>query len=194
MRERGKINFFGFSITKAGYCYVGALERDGRTYVVALLACGWPNNKSYKWSDTKKLMAYGIENFAYHSFDEVKINESKLKPIVIKNGQTEKIGGIATDTLKIMTPEGIQKDSNNEEKKSDLVQGILMRKDEKIDIHYDIEKVLEAPVCAGESVGTITYVVNGEKWKVENVVLSENIDRIDFSWCLEMVIQKYCIK
>ena len=45
----------GFT-NKAGYCYVGALERDGRTFVVALLACGWPNNKTYKWSDTRKLL------------------------------------------------------------------------------------------------------------------------------------------
>ena len=28
----------------AGYCYAGALERDGKTFIVALLACGWPNN------------------------------------------------------------------------------------------------------------------------------------------------------
>ena len=51
----------------AGYCYVGSLKRDERTYVVALLACGWPNHKSYKWSDTKTLMNYGLENFEYHS-------------------------------------------------------------------------------------------------------------------------------
>ena len=35
----------GFT-NNAGYCYVGSLRRDGKTYVVALLACGWPNNKS----------------------------------------------------------------------------------------------------------------------------------------------------
>ena len=35
----------------AGYCYVGALRRDERTFIVALLACGWPNHKGYKWSD-----------------------------------------------------------------------------------------------------------------------------------------------
>ena len=34
----------GFT-SDAGYCYVGALENEGRTYVVALLACGWPNHK-----------------------------------------------------------------------------------------------------------------------------------------------------
>ena len=30
----------------AGYCYVCAWQRDGRTFIVALLACGWPGNKS----------------------------------------------------------------------------------------------------------------------------------------------------
>ena len=28
----------------AGYCYVGALQRDSRIFIVALLACGWPNH------------------------------------------------------------------------------------------------------------------------------------------------------
>lgn len=39
----GKTGFTG----KAGYCYVGSLKRDDKTFVVALLACGWPNNKTY---------------------------------------------------------------------------------------------------------------------------------------------------
>ena len=55
----GKTGFTG----KAGYCYVGALERDGRLYIVSLLACGWPGNKSYKWADTKKLMNYGLSAY-----------------------------------------------------------------------------------------------------------------------------------
>ncbi|MCD7817565.1 MAG: serine hydrolase, partial [Lachnospiraceae bacterium] len=48
----------GFT-SKAGYCYVGALERDGKLLIVALLACGWPNNRGYKWIDTRNLMNYG---------------------------------------------------------------------------------------------------------------------------------------
>lgn len=57
----------GFT-ANAGYCYVGALTRDGKTFIVALLACGWPNNKTYKWKDTVKLMNYGLENYSYRSF------------------------------------------------------------------------------------------------------------------------------
>lgn len=47
----------------AGYCYVCALKNEGRTYISAVLASGWPGNKTYKWLDTKKLMKYGINNF-----------------------------------------------------------------------------------------------------------------------------------
>ena len=54
----------------AGYCYVGALERDGRMYVTALLGCGWPNHKTYKWKDCKTLFSYGIENYDYRIWDQ----------------------------------------------------------------------------------------------------------------------------
>ena len=53
----GKTGFTG----KAGYCYVGALQEGDRCFIVALLACGWPNNKGDKWSDTKKLMNYALK-------------------------------------------------------------------------------------------------------------------------------------
>ena len=42
----------GFT-AKAGYCYVGALQDEGRLYIVSLLACGWPGHKSWKWSDIR---------------------------------------------------------------------------------------------------------------------------------------------
>ena len=40
----GKTGFTG----NAGYCYVCACELDGKTFIVSLLGCGWPNNKNYK--------------------------------------------------------------------------------------------------------------------------------------------------
>ena len=67
----------GFT-ANAGYCYVGSLRQEDRTFVVALLACGWPNNKSYKWSDTKKLMSYGLENYTTHTLQEALLSSSDL--------------------------------------------------------------------------------------------------------------------
>ena len=37
----GKTGFTG----DAGYCYVGALQVKASTFVVALLACGWPKQQ-----------------------------------------------------------------------------------------------------------------------------------------------------
>lgn len=56
----------GFT-NKAGYCYVGALKQGGKCMIVALLACGWPNHKTYKWSDSRELFTYGLENYRYRT-------------------------------------------------------------------------------------------------------------------------------
>ena len=52
----------GFT-NKAGYCYVAAMEVNGEKYCLALLACGWPNNKNYKWKDARTLFEYGMEQY-----------------------------------------------------------------------------------------------------------------------------------
>ncbi|MBQ8518177.1 MAG: D-alanyl-D-alanine carboxypeptidase [Agathobacter sp.] len=52
----------GFT-NKAGYCYVAAMEINGEKYCIALLACGWPNNRNYKWKDARSLFEYGMESY-----------------------------------------------------------------------------------------------------------------------------------
>lgn len=174
----GKTGFTG----NAGYCYVGALERDGKTFVVALLACGWPNNKSYKWSDTKKLMNYGIENFEFKSFEDVEIDSARLNSICVENGQTEDIGGNAMTGIQI----------NGEEIYNDSAKkGIVLRSDENIEVSYNIPEKLIAPVAENEIVGSISYLVNGEVWRKDNVVTTEKIDKIDYKWCIKMVLKKF---
>ena len=59
----GKTGFTG----DAGYCYVCACKREEKLFIIALLGCGWPNNKGYKWKDTLKLLNFGDENFSYQT-------------------------------------------------------------------------------------------------------------------------------
>ena len=140
----------GFT-NKAGYCYVGALERDGRTFVVALLACGWPNNKSYKWSDTKKLMQYGLDNYFYRSFLEegTVFDEQQLKPVEVTGGQTDILGDVAYTQCAVEGKEQVSQ-----------YEGLLLREDEQIQVEYSQKEVLEAPVEQGAVVGKIYYVVD----------------------------------
>jgi D-alanyl-D-alanine carboxypeptidase (penicillin-binding protein 5/6) len=178
----GKTGFTG----NAGYCYVGALERDNRTFVVALLACGWPNNRSYKWSDTKEMINYGLENYTYHSFDEVNIDESKIKPMEVLGGQTNHIGETASANLKVVEGKGDNKDKQK-------ASGVLLKEGEKIEIIYQMKKELEAPVKKGDFVGAIKYSIDGEIWKVKNIVVEDSIEKIDFYWCFNQIMKLYYI-
>lgn len=172
----GKTGFTG----KAGYCYVGALERGDRTFVVALLGCGWPNNKSYKWSDTRQLMNYGLEYYKYRSFDEVTIDQTKLIPAKVENGQTDQYGGTAMIGFHLQ--ENLNA-ANTMIHKS--FEGILMRDNENIELVYQLPPKLSAPIEKGKIVGKIQYFISGNLWKVENIVTDRNIEKIDYEWCLE---------
>lgn len=172
----GKTGFTG----NAGYCYVGSLKRDDRTFVVALLGCGWPNNRGYKWSDTKKLMAYGLENFTYHSLNEVKVDEESLAPIPVAGGQTDKIGESIAVPVTVVTKEA-------------GIEGVLLKEDESFEKREEIAKELEAPVEKGTEVGKITYLVDGEVYGIDYVITVDHVKKIDFTWCFLQVIKHYSI-
>ncbi|MCM1125531.1 MAG: D-alanyl-D-alanine carboxypeptidase [Lachnospiraceae bacterium] len=177
----GKTGFTG----NAGYCYVGALRSGERTFVVALLACGWPNNKTYKWSDTKALMNYGIENYEYHSLDEVLYDASKLKPIPVLGGQSDNLD------LPVSTEVIIRREDNASD--SQRQTGLLLKKDEQIQVDVHVEKELTAPVLSGAEVGRIRYLVDGSPYRIEYIVTTKDIPAIDFSWCLLQVLKRYGI-
>lgn len=168
----------GFT-NKAGYCYVGALERDGRTFVVALLACGWPNHKTWKWSDTRELMEYGLDNYFYRSFDEEEkaFDAGLLKPVPVLNGQTDILGETAYTGLAVV--------------EGGTVGGLLLRADEEVRVEYDWEKTLAAPVESGTPVGEIRYIVDGVVYKQDQIVTMDPVAEIDFEWSLRQVLRRF---
>lgn len=168
----GKTGFTG----KAGYCYVGALERDGRTFVVALLACGWPNNKNYKWSDAKALMEYGVDNFSYRSVDE----EIELKVIPVENGVP------ASGSIFDKAYASLEVDYGTENDFS-----FLLRDDEKIEIKTTYEETLTAPLRVGDSVGKISYSLNGNILKEYQIIVAEHVEECSIAWVLGKIAEMY---
>lgn len=167
----GKTGFTG----NAGYCYVGALRRDDRTYVVALLGCGWPNNKNYKWSDTKQLMQYGIDSFEKVNLLELEIPKEAEYPLEISGAKTEDYSRIKMTEVQNRT----------EEKQ---IENILLRKDESIEFKLERKQRLEAPVEAGTTVGTLKYILNGQVVREEELVLKDSVPAWDYRYsCLRMV-------
>lgn len=161
----------GFT-SKAGYCYVGALIRDGKTYIVSLLACGWPGNKHYKWEDAKKLMEYGINTYKLYSADDVKLEKDMLKTEVYLAGNEE----FTYSGMYPLIPE-----KKKEEK-------ILLKEGEKITVNIK-KKNMTAPVNRGDIAGEIIYSVNGKPWIKRNLIINTRIEKIDYNWCFKKVLK-----
>ena len=169
----GKTGFTG----NAGYCYVGALRQEERTFIVALLACGWPNNRSYKWSDTRKLMNYGLEHFTYRNVWQ----EPKLPELPVKNGipDRENLEEEARIRLRLSSEEPDLK--------------LLLSEDEQVQVETHISQEVTAPVEPGTLLGSVRYLLDGQVVKVYTVEAAEDVKAVTLGWCLEKLWRKYIL-
>lgn len=150
----------------AGYCYVGALEREGKRLVAVVLACGWPNHKTWKWSDMKKLMNYGLANF--HK-EEIGQEQLELSSIPVTDGQTEQVG-VSVD---LKMGEALLKDSD------------------EVAVDVLLPDRLAAPAEKGELVGTVIYYINGEIFDLFPICLTEDVKKIDYLWCARRILHRW---
>ncbi len=168
----GKTGYTG----KAGYCYVGALERDGRLFIVSLLACGWPNNKNYKWKDSQRLLEYAIKNYQYYDVYE----DVKLPTVLVKNGVLKEgdLYGEKRVNLRIQRNEG------------EGLQ-VLLNEAEEVEIQTDIPKELNAPIEQDAVIGHVTYKLDGKVIAQYEVVVEETVHEKNLAWYFKEVARMY---
>ena len=157
----------------AGYCYVGALRQAERTFIVALLACGWPNNKNYKWADTRKLMEYGLNNYEYR---EIEAGADVLE-IPVEKGVDDKDPYRKTTTVRASV------------KESEPLS-LLMRGDEKIEKKTELPKTLAAPVKKGQKVGEMICLLEGEEVGRFEIRALEDVRRYGFGTAFHSAARK----
>lgn len=166
MMEEALTGKTGFT-NDAGYCYVGAIESEGRTFIVALLASGWPSNRSYRWKDAEKLLNYGMEHYRYREIESV----SDIDNIVVENGEEE------TTTLDCYVNEGGPISTESLEKSVK----ILMREDEEIEVKYDYPNKLYSYMEKDTLVGSVRYLLDGKLYKIDGIKLGEDYEESNIS-------------
>lgn len=152
---------------KAGYCFVGAIKRLDRTLISVVLGCGWPPSKSLKWTDTKRLMTYGIENYERRQIFE----DKDFAPVFVDNGQTSHIG---------LAMEG------------DL--NLLLRNDEKVRIEYNIPGQLSAPQEKGNTVGFAKYYIDEILYADIPIYTTDESKQIDYKFCFMRAIKLWSLQ
>ncbi len=153
----------GFT-SRAGYCYVGALRQDGKTFSIALLACGWPGNKSWKWHDARLLYEYGLEH--YEKTDVYRKETLPALPV--------------TDGVKDAVPL-LQEEAE---------LSLLLSEADEVRTELQLAESLPAPVEAGETAGWQNYYVNGELYAGIPVRTAGRVGKWTFRYCLAKILEK----
>lgn len=135
----------------AGYCYVCAVKKDDRTFIAALLGSGWPPHKGYKWSDVQTLLDYGDKNYRYQTIDISK--------------------GVPDRQVHVMN--GEQDFATVRAKQTNY--RFLLSSEDKVHVESVLPGQLEAPVEAGQSVGSIRIFVNGDLTAENDYVTADRI-------------------
>ena len=167
----------------AGYCYVEQrvscmreiikrhrLEyEDESEFIAALLGCGWPPHRTYKWEDMGRLLAFGDENYDFY---ELLKETPEIPPIPVKNG----IGSQTGLTVGYPEPASLK---------------ILMNQNEPVTIKKKVAKELTAPVAAGMAVGQVDYYVGEDLVASFPVTASETVGKWDLEFCVKTLLNGF---
>ncbi len=156
----GKTGFTG----GAGYTYVGALESEGRTYVIALLGCGWPPHKTYKWEDARQLFFYGKEAYALCRVEF----EEEYPPLSVTGGLYWEEDG--RDGRKIQVCGGLPPGETG--------FSLLLGEKEQVIRRVILPEQAAAPVKKGQEMGRVEYLLEGKTIFSYPLLAAQEVERM----------------
>ncbi len=150
----------------AGYCFVGALKRDGRTYISVVLGSGWPPNKSYKWQDTMKLMNFGMDNYVKKTIGTENVDVGTMEVYGGCQAQVELTADCQT-------------------------MDMLMGEKEQASVRIVKKLSAEAPIASGTQVGWVYYQINEDTVERFPIRTAGDVEVKSFSFCLETMFRRW---
>lgn len=180
----GKTGFTG----NAGYCYVCAVRQDERLFIVALLGCGWPGNKNYKWIDARKLLSYGRENYHYSMLPEL----PQLPEIPVTEAAPGKEDPYPQKSDRSgYPPKQVMLKIHAVLSEKDREKRYLLKKTETITWETELPDKLPAPIQKNQKISTLHAKLNGKELLSCLVTADDKIDRITYKWYVDKVFKDY---
>lgn len=151
------------STSKAKFCISATAKRDGMQLIAVIMAAP---TRDIRNEAAKKLFDYGFANYSYVKYESSILNKVRV------------LGGIA-DECNIV---------NNE-------YHIVLDKgeDKNIEKVYNIPETISAPVRIGDKIGTIDYMLNGEKIGESDILSIEEVNKISYFGLFNKLIKKFLL-
>lgn len=163
--------------SKAGYCYVCAYEENGRDYSIALLTCGWPSHKNYKWEDARALISYGNQ---YFSIQNISQQVTDLKAEISGGVRLTEHGWEFPDTVRLRT------DFETLER--------LKADDETVTTRLDLDESILPPTDLEKEIGRLELYIGDEQIGVQKLYAADEIESFTFSFCRKLVLKEFLQK
>lgn len=148
---------------KAGHCFVGAAKKNDMQLISVVLGSGWgAKGKEAKWSDTKKILNYGFENYVYK---KIICKDFLAKKIKINRAREKNLSLIY---------------------EKDVIVAMKKTEEKNLCIKIVTPKILVAPIEKNKIYGRARVFIGSECVAKINLLADKNIKRHD----LKSVMQK----
>ncbi len=151
------------STDKAGFCMSATAERGGMTLIAVIMGA---ETRDARNSEARGLLDYGFSNYAVYSSDE-----RALENVPVCRG----IKGLTT--LYAMP----------------FSRVIPKSKHKSVELVYEIPKTVSAPLKTGDSVGKITYKLDGSVLGTSDIFIAEDIREITYFDVFSKIIKSIFI-
>lgn len=144
----------------AGFCLCATASRDNLNLVAVVLGSETSDDR---FNSARNLLDFG---FANYQLFEPQIDESQITSIKVKNGVAKEFKPVYSNSEKILVKKG----------------------EGEISYKYEISEEVNAPVFTDDKVGRIIIYAGENIIKEINLVPSENIDKISFSFIFKNIL------
>ena len=151
---------------KAGYCFVGAVEKDDHYLISVVLGSSWPPHRSHKWDDTRALMDHGIKSYTERS---ISLEDAIPATLPVDSG--------LSDSCRISSKDQVS---------------ILLAEDEKVSMEADLPDRLTAPVLKNDTIGSLSLYIDQKLYRTWPVTARTTVRKIRYRDCLLWTVRDLC--
>jgi D-alanyl-D-alanine carboxypeptidase (penicillin-binding protein 5/6) len=150
------------STDAAGYCLLSSAEKDGQRLICVMMGCENPKDEAgnvqrLQFSESARLFQWGFANFSFHTILDATDPVAEV-PVTLSS-ECDYVSVIIDGTLEAQLPNDIT--------------------EKDFQWTTDLPESVEAPVQAGDKLGTLTVTLDGEVYGTVDLVAVNSVERSD---------------